>query len=111
MSMGAVSREVSSACERLCFICPSLRTRSRHPVKRYKKLLAEIFPRTQDEGPNDRKIGKLCEYISRNPMRVPKITVYLEQKCYKEFRAERYGSVKVVMAIYRKVICSCQEQL
>ncbi|AQK90042.1 ARM repeat superfamily protein [Zea mays] len=73
MSMGAVSREVSSACERLCFICPSLRTRSRHPVKRYKKLLAEIFPRTQDEGPNDRKIGKLCEYISRNPMRVPKV--------------------------------------
>lgn len=39
------------------------------------------------------------------------ITVYLEQKCYKEMRAERYGSVKVVMAIYRKVICSCQEQL
>ncbi|KAL6911589.1 hypothetical protein ACP4OV_000394 [Aristida adscensionis] len=97
--------------ERLCFLCPSLGTRSRHPVKRYKKLLAEIFPRTQDEGPNDRKIGKLCEYISRNPMRVPKITVYLEQKCFKEMRAERFGSVKVVMAIYRKVICSCQEQL
>ncbi|CAL4886978.1 unnamed protein product [Urochloa decumbens] len=111
MSMGVVSREVLPACERLCFICPSLRTRSRHPVKRYKKLLAEIFPRAQDEPPNDRKIGKLCEYISRNPMRVPKITVYLEQKCYKEMRAERYGSVKVVMAIYRKVICSCQEQL
>ncbi|KAJ1284672.1 hypothetical protein BS78_03G223000 [Paspalum vaginatum] len=111
MSMGMVSREVLPACERLCFICPSLRTRSRHPVKRYKKLLAEIFPRTQDEAPNDRKIGKLCEYISRNPMRVPKITIYLEQKCYKEMRAERYGSVKVVMAIYRKVICSCQEQL
>ncbi|XP_066317316.1 protein SEMI-ROLLED LEAF 2-like isoform X2 [Miscanthus floridulus] len=111
MSMGVVSRELLPACEKLCFICPSLRTRSRHPVKRYKKLLAEIFPRTQDEGPNDRKIGKLCEYISRNPMRVPKITVYLEQKCYKELRAERYGSVKVVMAIYRKVICSCQEQL
>ncbi|ONM30424.1 ARM repeat superfamily protein [Zea mays] len=44
-------------------------------------------------------------------MRVPKITFYLEQKCYKELRAERYGSVKVVIAIYRKVICSCQEQL
>ncbi|KAK3159271.1 hypothetical protein QOZ80_2AG0148040 [Eleusine coracana subsp. coracana] len=111
MTMGVVSREVLPACERLCFLCPSLRTRSRHPVKRYKKLLAEIFPRSQDEGPNDRKIGKLCEYISKNPMRVPKITVYLEQKCYKEMRAERYGSVKVVMAIYRKVICSCQEQL
>jgi len=45
MSMGVVSREVVPACEKLCFICPSLRTRSRHPVKRYKKLLAEIFPR------------------------------------------------------------------
>ncbi|TVU28905.1 hypothetical protein EJB05_20443 [Eragrostis curvula] len=111
MTMGVVSREVLPACERLCFLCPSLRTRSRHPVKRYKKLLAEIFPRTQDEGPNDRKIGKLCEYISKNPMRVPKITIYLEQKCFKEMRAERYGSVKVVMAIYRKVICSCPEQL
>jgi hypothetical protein len=39
------------------------------------------------------------------------ITVYLEQKFFKELRAERFGSVKVVMAIYRKVICSCQEQL
>ncbi|KAM0890461.1 hypothetical protein ACQ4PT_027050 [Festuca glaucescens] len=98
-------------CESLCFLCPDLRTRSRHPVKRYKKLLAEIFPKSQDEPPNDRKIGKLCEYISKNPLRVPKITVYLEQKFFKELRAERFGSVKVVMAIYRKVICSCQEQL
>lgn len=80
-------------------------------MKRYKKLLAEIFPKSQDEPPNDRKIGKLCEYISKNPLRVPKITVYLEQKFFKELRAERFGSVKVVMAIYRKVICSCQEQL
>uniref|UniRef100_A0A0E0K5Y4 Uncharacterized protein n=1 Tax=Oryza punctata TaxID=4537 RepID=A0A0E0K5Y4_ORYPU len=103
MTMGVVSREVLPACERLCFLCPSLRTRSRHPVKRYKKLLSEIFPRSQDEEPNDRKIGKLCEYISRNPLRVPKITVYLEQKFYKELRAEHFGSVKVVMAIYRKV--------
>ncbi|KAM0912181.1 hypothetical protein ACQ4PT_012892 [Festuca glaucescens] len=98
-------------CESLCFLCPDLRTRSRHPVKRYKKLLAEIFPKSQDEPPNDRKIGKLCEYISKNPLRVPKITVYLEQKFFKELRAEHFGSVKVVMAIYRKVICSCQEQL
>ncbi|KAE8808190.1 cyclin-like protein [Hordeum vulgare] len=98
-------------CESLCFLCPDLRTRSRHPVKRYKKLLAEIFPKSQDEPPNDRKIGKLCEYISKNPLRVPKITVYLEAKFFKELRAERFGSVKVVMAIYRKVICSCQEQL
>lgn len=48
------------------------------------------------------------EYYAYVPLQ---ITVYLEQKCYKEMRAERYGSVKIVMAIYRKVICSCQEQL
>jgi hypothetical protein len=48
-------------------------------------------------------VTKLCLFSQ--------ITVYLEQKCYKEMRAERYGSVKVVMAIYRKVIYSCQEQL
>jgi hypothetical protein len=35
----------------------------------------------QDEGPNDRKIGKLCEYISRNPMRVPKVYFFLCLAC------------------------------
>ena len=35
------------ACGNLCYFCPGLTTRSRMPVKRYKKILAEIFPRTQ----------------------------------------------------------------
>lgn len=30
----------------------------------------------QDEGPNDRMIGKLCEYASKNPMRIPKVFFY-----------------------------------
>lgn len=34
-------------CESLCFFCPALRARSRHPIKRYKKLLSDIFPRSQ----------------------------------------------------------------
>ncbi|URE05211.1 Cyclin-related protein [Musa troglodytarum] len=71
--MGVMSRKVVPACGVLCFLCPSLRERSRQPVKRYKKLLADIFPRSQDEEPNDRKIGKLCEYASRNPLRIPKV--------------------------------------
>ncbi|KAK1267713.1 hypothetical protein QJS04_geneDACA015603 [Acorus gramineus] len=50
-----------------------MRARSRQPVKRYKKLLADIFPRTEDEEPNDRKIVKLCEYASKNPLRIPKM--------------------------------------
>ncbi|KAK6930577.1 hypothetical protein RJ641_004671 [Dillenia turbinata] len=94
--MGVMSRRVVPACGNLCFFCPSMRARSRQPVKRYKKLLGEIFPKSQDAEPNDRKIGKLCEYASRNPLRVPKITGYLEHRCYKDLRVEHFGSVKVV---------------
>lgn len=109
--MGVMSRRVVPACGNLCFFCPSLRARSRQPVKRYKKLLAEIFPRNQDAEPNDRKIGKLCEYATKNPLRIPKITDHLEQKCYKDLRNEHFGSVKVILCIYRKLLSSCKEQM
>ncbi|KAF7804081.1 protein EFR3-like protein B [Senna tora] len=108
---GVVSRQVLPACGNLCFFCPSLRARSRQPVKRYKKLIADIFPRNQEEGPNDRKIGKLCDYAGKNPLRIPKITNTLEQKCYKELRIENFRSTKIVMCIYRKLLVSCKEQM
>ncbi|XP_020114977.1 uncharacterized protein LOC109728855 isoform X1 [Ananas comosus] len=110
-TMGVIARKVFPVCESLCFLCPSLGVRSRHPVKRYKKLLAEIFPRTQEEEPNDRKIGKLCEYASKNPLRIPKITNYLEQRCYRELRNEHFGYAKVIMCIYRRLLISCREQM
>ncbi|XLU19482.1 hypothetical protein S245_055548, partial [Arachis hypogaea] len=53
---------------------------------------------------NDRKIGKLCEYASKNPLRIPKINENLEQRCYKDLRNEMFGSVKVVLCIYRKFL-------
>ncbi|XP_074291923.1 protein SEMI-ROLLED LEAF 2-like isoform X2 [Silene latifolia] len=109
--MGVMSRRVLPACGSICFFCPSLRARSRQPVKRYKKLLAEIFPRNQEIVANDRKIGKLCEYASKNPLRVPKITEYLEQRFYKDLRNEHVGSAKVVVCIYRKFLASCKEQM
>ncbi|KAL1078189.1 hypothetical protein V6Z11_D10G143800 [Gossypium hirsutum] len=109
--MGVMSRRVVPACGNLCFFCPSMRARSRQPVKRYKKLLAEIFPRNQDAEPNDRKIGKLCEYASRNPLRIPKITSNLEQRCFKDLRNENFGCVKAVLCIYRKLLSSCKEQM
>ncbi|OMO71295.1 Armadillo-type [Corchorus capsularis] len=108
---GVISRQVLPACGSLCFFCPGLRTRSRQPVKRYKKLISDIFPRNQEEGPNDRKIGKLCEYASKNPLRIPKITNALEQRCYKELRNENFESAKIVMCIYRKLMVSCKEQM
>ncbi|KAF3574744.1 hypothetical protein F2Q69_00058263 [Brassica cretica] len=110
--MGVMSRRVLPACGNICFFCcPSLRVRSRHPVKRYKQMLADIFPRNQDAEPNDRKIGKLCEYASRNPLRIPKINEYLEQKCYRELRNGNIGSVKVVLCIYKRLLSSCKEQM
>ncbi|KAL5067192.1 hypothetical protein RYX36_018079 [Vicia faba] len=109
---GVISRKVLPACGSLCFFCPSLRARSRQPVKRYKKLIADIFPRNhQEEGPNDRKIGKLCDYAAKNPLRIPKITTALEQRCYKELRNENFHSTKIVMCIYRKLLFSCKEQM
>ncbi|KAL5702901.1 hypothetical protein ACHQM5_028062 [Ranunculus cassubicifolius] len=93
--MGVMSRRVIPACGNLCFFCPSLRARSRQP----------------DAEPNDRKIGKLCEYASKNPLRIPKITEYLEQKCYKDLRVEHFGSAKVVLCVYRKLLSSCKDQM
>ncbi|KAK7272014.1 hypothetical protein RJT34_28344 [Clitoria ternatea] len=109
--MGVMSRRVVPVCGNLCVFCPSLRARSRQPVKRYKKFIADIFPRNQAAEPNDRKIGKLCEYASKNPLRIPKITDYLEQRFYKDLRNENFGSVKVVLCIYRKLLSSCKEQM
>ncbi|XVF29341.1 hypothetical protein REPUB_Repub15cG0112500 [Reevesia pubescens] len=109
--MGVMSRRVLPVCGNLCFFCPSMRARSRQPVKRYKKLISDIFPRNQDAEPNDRKIGKLCEYASRNPLRIPKITSNLEQRCFKDLRNENFGCVKVVLCIYRKLLSSCKEQM
>ena len=42
---GVISRKVLLACGNLCFLCPATRARSRQPVKRYKKLISDIFPR------------------------------------------------------------------
>ncbi|KAK9078734.1 hypothetical protein SSX86_002791 [Deinandra increscens subsp. villosa] len=109
--MGVISRRVLPVCSILCVCCPSLRARSRHPVKRYKKLLADIFPRSQGGEPNERKIGKLCEYASRNPLRIPKITDYLEQKFYKNLRNENITAVKAVLLVYGKLLSYCKQQM
>ncbi|XP_058181566.1 protein SEMI-ROLLED LEAF 2 isoform X2 [Rhododendron vialii] len=109
--MGVMSRRVLPVCGTLCCFCPAMRASSRQPVKRYKKLLSEIFPRSQNAEPNDRKIGKLCEYAAKNPLRIPKITTYLEQRFYKDLRNGNFGSVKVVLCIYRKLLSSCKEQM
>ncbi|GLT77771.1 hypothetical protein SLA2020_493290 [Shorea laevis] len=102
--MGLISRKLFPACESMCVCCPALRSRSRQPVKRYKKLLSEIFPISlfllQDGPTSERKIVKLCEYAAKNPFRIPKIAKYLEERCYKELRYEHIKFINIVMEAY-----------
>ncbi|CAA6654409.1 unnamed protein product [Spirodela intermedia] len=87
----------------MCVCCPALRPSSRQPVKRYKKLL--------DGPPNDRKILKLCEYAARNPLRLPKIAKFLEQRSYKELRCEHINFINIITETYCKLLCICKEQM
>ncbi|WCJ43055.1 Protein SEMI-ROLLED LEAF 2 [Euphorbia peplus] len=107
--MGVISRKLFPACESMCICCPALRSRSRQPVKRYKKLLSEIFPKS-DGPPNERKIVKLCEYAAKNPFRIPKIAKFLEEKCYKELRCENIKFISIVTETYNKLLSMCKEQ-
>ncbi|OIV99432.1 hypothetical protein TanjilG_17242 [Lupinus angustifolius] len=110
--MGVMSRRVvTPVWDKVCCICPSLQPSSRQPVKRYNKLISDIFPRNQEADFNDRKIGKLCDYASKNPLRIPKITDKLEQRCYKDLRNGIFGSVNVILYIYKKLLSSCKEQM
>eukprot|EP00252_Welwitschia_mirabilis_P012459 TRINITY_DN27535_c0_g1_i1.p1 TRINITY_DN27535_c0_g1~~TRINITY_DN27535_c0_g1_i1.p1 ORF type:complete len:1007 (-),score=225.24 TRINITY_DN27535_c0_g1_i1:173-3193(-) len=109
--MGFMSRRVLPVCGSMCVCCPGLRSRSRQPVKRYKKLCSDIFPKTQDEQPNERKITKLADYAAKNPLRIPKIAVLLEQRGYKELRSDHLGSIRVIMMTFICLLSRCKEQM
>ncbi|KAJ1383506.1 Armadillo-type fold [Sesbania bispinosa] len=109
--MGIISRKIFPACGNMCVCCPALRSRSRQPVKRYRKLLADIFPKSPDELPSERKIVKLCEYAAKNPFRIPKIAKYLEERCYKELRSEHIKLVKIITEAFNKLLSICKVQI
>ncbi|KQK21991.1 uncharacterized protein LOC100831072 isoform X2 [Brachypodium distachyon] len=109
--MGFMGAKLFPSCESMCVCCPALRPSSRRPVKRYKKLLAEIFPKMPDGPPNERKIMKLCEYAAKNPLRIPKIAKFLEQRSRKELRAAHVNYVKIITEAYSKLLFICKEQM
>ncbi|KAG9457865.1 hypothetical protein H6P81_002373 [Aristolochia fimbriata] len=109
--MGIISRRVLPACGSMCVCCPALRSRSRQPVKRYKKLLADIFPKTVDAPLSDRKITKLGEYAAKNPVRIPKIVKYLEQRTSKELRSDHVKFISIIVEAYNKLLCLCKDQM
>eukprot|EP00850_Spirogloea_muscicola_P020451 SM000216S06577 [mRNA] locus=s216:118394:122856:- [translate_table: standard] len=109
--MGVVSRRVVPACAAVtCFACPGLRSRSRRPVKRYKKFLASIFADAK-KGPNERTAAKLAEYAEKNPARIPKIVEELDRRGYKDLRGERKNVVGAVVLTYSKLLSTCKEHL
>nr|KYP41178.1 Protein EFR3 isogeny [Cajanus cajan] len=109
--MGVISRKIFPACGNMCVCCPALRSRSRQPVKRYRKLLADIFPKSPDEPPSERKIIKLCEYAAKNPFRIPKIAKYLEERCYRELRSEHIKLVNIITETFNKLLSICKVQI
>uniref|UniRef100_A0A0E0KCU2 Uncharacterized protein n=1 Tax=Oryza punctata TaxID=4537 RepID=A0A0E0KCU2_ORYPU len=84
--MGFMSTKLFPSCESMCVCCPALRPSSRRPVKRYKKLLAEIFPKTP-------------------------IAKFLEQRSHKELRAAHVNFVKIITEAYSKLLFICKEQM
>ncbi|KAL8166341.1 hypothetical protein V2J09_007840 [Rumex salicifolius] len=111
LKMGYVSRKIFPACGRMCICCPALRASSRQPVKRYKKLVTDIFPKSPDGQSSDRKIVKLCEYAAKNPLRIPKITKYLEERLCKELRNGHQKIVNVIVEVYKKLLCTCSNHM
>ncbi|KAL5700264.1 hypothetical protein ACHQM5_025734 [Ranunculus cassubicifolius] len=105
--MGFMSRKVVPACSSMCICCPALRSRSRQPVKRYKKLVIEIFNNNPSPD-DDRKIIKLCEYASKNPFRIPKITHYLHHKIYKQ---QDLFVTKIAIQAFHQLLHICKHQI
>uniref|UniRef100_A0A0D9VT81 Uncharacterized protein n=1 Tax=Leersia perrieri TaxID=77586 RepID=A0A0D9VT81_9ORYZ len=79
---------MSAKFESMCVCCPALRPTSRRAVKRYKKLLAEIFPKTP-------------------------IAKFLEQRSHKELRAAaaHVNFVKIITEAYSKLLFICKGQM
>ncbi|GAB4835674.1 hypothetical protein Ancab_000584 [Ancistrocladus abbreviatus] len=109
--MGFVSRKIFPACCRMCICCPALKPRSRQPIKRYKKLVADIFPKSLDGQPSERKMVKLSEYAAKNPLRIPKITKLLEDRLQKELRSGHIKIVCIIMEVYNKLLSNCGKQM
>lgn len=110
--MGVISRRVVPVCAELaCFPCPRLRARSKKPLKRYKKLLNNIYPKSPDLPVNDRAIGKLADYAEQNSDRIFKIVNKLEHHTMKDIRAHQSGYLKADVRVYGKLLSSCKDHM
>lgn len=54
---------------------------------------------------------KLCEYAAKNPLRIPKIAKFLEQRSHKELRSAHVNFVRIITEAYSKLLFICKEQM
>ncbi|KAK2079175.1 hypothetical protein QBZ16_002866 [Prototheca wickerhamii] len=91
--------------------CLGVATAARVPVKRYNFLVPSVYRAEKDAslgkptGPGvDRGIKKLCEYLARNPHRVPKAARRLARRLHRDLENRRLGEVQVSVEAYEKLI-------
>ncbi|KAK4411064.1 protein SEMI-ROLLED LEAF 2 [Sesamum angolense] len=70
--MGVMSKRMMPVCDSLCICCPGMRPRSRHPVKRYKKLLADIYPKNMEENLMIEKSVNCVNMLQKIPYECPR---------------------------------------
>uniref|UniRef100_K3Y2L6 ARM repeat superfamily protein n=1 Tax=Setaria italica TaxID=4555 RepID=K3Y2L6_SETIT len=90
------------ACGSLCYFCPGLTTRMKNLMKEGLGSCASMLRKTLF---GCQSLWSFCTLIFEQ------ITVYLEQRIYRDLRSEQYGFAKVVMLIYRRLLVSCKEQM
>eukprot|EP00899_Mesostigma_viride_P008001 jgi/Mesvir1/17201/Mv07619-RA.2 len=91
-----------------CKVCRAFNPAAKVPIKRYKKLVADIYV---DQEVNNSKISKLVDYAKRNPHRLPRIASMMEEKAFQELRNERYGYVTVTMKAFSRMVHSCKNDI
>ncbi|CAL5394632.1 unnamed protein product [Camellia sinensis] len=67
--IGVMLRPVLPTCGIVCFFYPSLRARSRESVKRYKNLLADIFPQSQRSVKNEKDLKGVFDALLKSEPR------------------------------------------
>lgn len=72
----------------------------------YKHTYMTFVHSLQEEEPNDRKIGKLCEYAAKNPFRIPKVYSFaVFMKIMSPLKQSMRNFLKVCKILFCFLIC------
>ncbi|KAK9919970.1 hypothetical protein M0R45_028540 [Rubus argutus] len=109
--MGIISRKIFPACGNMCVCCPAMRSRSRQPVKRYKKLLAEIFPKSPDGPPNERKLLNYANMLQRIHLEFLRLPNILRIGVTKSYDSSMSNLSILLQRLTTSLLCLCKDQI